>query len=372
MYSSAQNQDTDGTVASVSESLPIASSPGGKRTLAPSPSESGAKPCDNCMRREIACEYDAKYSRGRPPTPPPPPASVALPENGSEVLRVDDMRTSVLPNSYNNSYNNSSFQSHPRRPTNVLAAESSNAPSRTSPDLDVAEIEGQYFDTTSGLTFLHRAYKKLSTQRSNTVPSASSGTEKQQRLMTVGDRRFDVGADLLKVPDRATALALIRFYFDECVVTYRMFHRQIIVGWLEKLVANSENNLPLHCRLGHAKAATVLGILAVVTFRREKLRNPTKPGFDEDTALARSDPLFRAAVNLTDAETGLPRLESAQARLVQVLYLLQTSRMNEGCVAFGRPSIYRDEDIDQDFPDCVNDEDMTAHGPSGEEPSSHR
>jgi len=241
--------------------------------------------------------------------------------------------------------------------------------------------------------------------------------------MTVGDRRFDVGADLLKVPDRATALALIRFYFDECVVTYRMFHRQIIVGWLEKLVANSENNLPLHCRLGHAKAATVLGILAVVTFRREKLRNPTKPGFDEDTALARSDPLFRAAVNLTDAETGLPRLESAQARLVQVLYLLQTSRMNEGwyvfgttsqiisalglhrrgslkknatkptnqdyintqcqrrtfwvaytidkylSVAFGRPSIYRDEDIDQDFPDCVNDEDMTAHGPSGEEPS---
>jgi hypothetical protein len=37
-------------------------------------------------------------------------------------------------------------------------------------------------------------------------------------------------------------------------------------------------------------------------------------------------------------------------------------------VVFGRPRHYHDEDIDQDFPDCVNDEDMTPDAPSNAEP----
>ncbi|PKS05931.1 hypothetical protein jhhlp_007764 [Lomentospora prolificans] len=318
---------------------------------------------------------------------------------------------------------NGPSQPQTRRLANVFAVDISTAPSRASPDLEVAEIEGEYFDTTSGLTFLHRAYKKLSTQRSDKVPSASSGAEKHQRLMTVGDRPFNVGAEGLVIPDRVAALELMRFYFDECVVTYRMFHRQTVVSWLEKILSNSQNSLPLYYSLGHAKTAIVLAILAVVTFRREKIRRPSLPGFDESAALSQSDPFFLTAVKLTDAETGLPRLESAQARLVQVLYLLQTSRMNEGwyifgttsqiisaiglhrrgsrkknasskqanpdyinvqcqrrtfwvaytidkylSVAFGRPSHYRDEDIDQELPDCINDEDMTPQGPSSAEP----
>jgi hypothetical protein len=34
-------------------------------------------------------------------------------------------------------------------------------------------------------------------------------------------------------------------------------------------------------------------------------------------------------------------------------------------VIFGRPRHYHDEDIDQKFPDLVNDEDMTSAGPNG-------
>jgi hypothetical protein len=123
-------------------------------------------------------------------------------------------------------------------------------------------------------------------------------------------------------------------------------------------------------------------------------------------------------MELTDMEVGFPRLESVQARLIQVIYLLQTSRMNKGwytlghtfqmtlslgmhrrrdqkrdllfskggrpnyitseclkrtfwvayiidrylSVVFGRPHFYQDEDIDQHFPDSVNDEDMTTQG----------
>lgn len=128
-----------------------------------------------------------------------------------------------------------------------------------------------------------------------------------------------------------------------------------------------------------------------------------------------SDELFCEALRLTESETGFPKLESAQARLIKVLYLLMSSRFNrawyafghalqvlsamrlhrredhkrpssaykrdyieEQCkkrtfwvaytldkylgVIFGRPRHYHD-DIDQDFPDAVNDEDMTATGP---------
>lgn len=294
-------------------------------------------------------------------------------------------------------------------------------PSRASPDLDVAEIEGQYFDTTSGLTFLHRAYKKLSTQNNDIAPHIPNASAEDQRLVTVGDRPFKIGTEALNIPVREDALQLMRFYFDTCVVTYRIFHRQTVFGWLKRLLSNFEEGLPLTNELGHAKAAVVLAILAVVTFRREKIQRVASQGCDED-ALVQSDPFFSAAVDLTDAETGFPRLESTQARLMQVLYLLQTSRMNQGwyvfgrttqitsaqglhrrtgrkrngmsksgvdyislqcerrtfwvaymidkylSVVFGRPRHYHDEDIDQELPDCINDEDMTPQGPSSAEP----
>lgn len=73
-------------------------------------------------------------------------------------------------------------------------------PSHASPDLDVAEIEGQYFDTTSGLTFLHRAYNKLSTQNNDIAPHIPNASEDDQRLVTVGDRLFKVGTEALNIP----------------------------------------------------------------------------------------------------------------------------------------------------------------------------
>lgn len=270
---------------------------------------------------------------------------------------------------------------------------------------------------------MHRAYKKLSTQKGDLVSRTPSIAEKRQPLMTVGDQTFKGNAEDLRLPDRDVIMDLVKFYFDECVVTYRIFHRQTVMTWLETLVSNAERRAPLSKDLGNAKAAIILGILAVVIFRREKIQKVRSKSFDETSALAQSDPFFATATSLTNAETGFPVLESAQARLVQVLYLLQTSRMNQGwyvfgitalitsalglhrrsdrngnsgkpvlqdyiavqsqrrafwvaytidkylSVVFGRPRHYRDEDIDQEFPDCVNDEDMTSRGPAPGEPN---
>ncbi|KAG7117878.1 Activator of stress genes protein 1 like [Verticillium longisporum] len=145
--------------------------------------------------------------------------------------------------------------------------------------------------------------------------------------------------------------------------------------------------------------------------------HPTAPVRHVDAlSLSPSDHLFCVAAQLTDAETGSPRLESAQARIIQTLYLLTTSRFNRAWytfgnglqiisalglhrksarkrqltsspvdyiqsqfrvrtfwtayildkylgVIFGRPRHYHDDDIDQVLPDKIDDDDMTAQGP---------
>lgn len=286
----------------------------------------------------------------------------------------------------------------------------------------MAEIEGQVFEPTSGLTFLHRAWKRLSAQRGQVVPDLLHGAEKSQRLMMAGDKPFNVDFESpLPMPDRFSAMELMAFYFDVCVVTYRFLHRQTVMLWLEAVLNNAEHNLPVSHGLGHGKAAVVLGILAIVVLRQEKLRDSLE---NATWSPQSSDQYFCAATRLTEAETGLPRLESAQARLIQVLYLLQTTRMNQAWYTFGnamqiistlglhrqagrkingtmakntmpdyinaqcqkrtfwvayifdkylsvvlgRPRYYHDDDVDQDFPDLVNDEDMTRQGPSESEP----
>lgn len=122
---------------------------------------------------------------------------------------------------------------------------------------------------------------------------------------------------------------------------------------------------------------------------------------------------YERARRLIDTEPGPPRLESVQARLALCLYLLSTSRVNEcwytfGLTAFivmalglhrkrpspspaigliesecqkrifwsayildrylsvmkGRPRIFRDEDIDQEYPANVSDSDMVFTDPA--------
>lgn len=143
------------------------------------------------------------------------------------------------------------------------------------------------------------------------------------------------------------------------------------------------------------------------------------PPDDYIWSLEYGDSLLNTALNLTDAEKGDPRLDSVQARLLQDLYLLSTCRLNKAwyifgntlqmitslglhrrvgknrglgrditkrpdyaklqcerrtfwtayiidkqlSIVFGRPSHFRDDFIDQELPDAVNDEDMGPTGP---------
>ncbi|KAM5350671.1 hypothetical protein ACJ41O_007176 [Fusarium nematophilum] len=356
----------------------------------------GTLPCGGCSKRSIECHYDSQYRRGKPPTPK---------TVGRETSMSADRQHSYFV----------------EKEYEPLA---SRATSRGPPlGLETAEIEGQFFDPTSNLTFIHRAWKRLALQRQQTEPGVLTGSENLQPLMSAGDKPFTArNAQDLMLVDHSAAFELFKFYFDNCIVTYRLLNQQHCHSWLEIVISNVQSGHTLDTGLGHAKAAIVVNILAIAGLRQHKIAGGFSAENETSFALQQSEQYFLSASDLTARETGLPRLESAQARVLQVLYLLQTSRMNQAwyvfgntvpivsalglhrkstryrnggrpsvdyvlsecrkrtfwvvytmdkylAVVFGRPRFYHDNDIDQEFPDRVNDEDMTPQGPSCSEPA---
>ncbi|KAE8383856.1 fungal-specific transcription factor domain-containing protein [Aspergillus bertholletiae] len=377
---------------------------------------SGTAPCENCNRRRLVCTYASKYSRGRPPTPPPLSRFREQPVVfASETLNVQHASSRSTP------ITNRDVQTSQQSPVNLgegarrsLVNVGDGVPLHASPEL---VIEGQYIDPTSGLTSFHHAWCKLSMQKGHIESPRSSEAEMNQPLVSAGDRPFYQGTYFSNpFPDTPTARRLLSFYFDSCVVTYRILHRQTVEGWLDTILDNQRTHHPMTHSIGNAKYCIILMILAIARFRTAKVER-SSPNNDDASALQESDPLFCAAMDLTDAEKGFPRLESAQARLIQVLYLLQTSRVNRAWYVFGnvyqiisslglhrrrsrkqsipsngisnyikaqcakrtfwvtytidkylsvvmgRPQLLHDDDINQDFPDSVNDEDMGPGGP---------
>ncbi|KAL1612011.1 hypothetical protein SLS60_000234 [Paraconiothyrium brasiliense] len=235
-----------------------------------------------------------------------------------------------------------------------------------------------------------------------------------QLLVSAGDKPFHSLGDV-QIPPLSKSLELATMYFDVCIATYRMLHRPTVEHWLKKVVSNADNSLELSHGITRPQAAIILAILAFASFHEAKVNSSVNSSDDSELSLRHADELFCESVRLVDGETGYPQLESAQARLIQVLYRLSSSRMNqawydfghtvliisalglhrrknrrkknqpqdyveEQCrkrtfwvaytldkylgVVFGRPRHYHDEDIDQDLPDSINDEDMTSVGPS--------
>lgn len=375
---------------------------------------SGEQPCSKCQAKGRTCLYNAKYTRGRPPTPPPSAKSCTSASSFSAGLAIThaaprlqiedgmDIDLSTFP----------VRQAQPQRRPPMQSA----PVSRASPELGMAEIQGQFFDPTSGMTFLHRAWKRLSAQDAQSMPETVKTSADNQPVTMAGDRPLPHGDETIAIclPSPEENRMLLKLYFDVCIATYRLVHRPSVEKWLSVVEKNLEQNKPVWHDITHSRAAIVLTALAIAKIHHEKSKGFFS-ALDESRAQSESDKLFEISSRLIDQETGYPKLESAQARLVQVMYLLTTSRFNKSwyvfgtalqlisaiglhrrenpkrrrmprtdyiltqCrlrtfwtaymldnylgVVFGRPRHFHDEDIDQDFPDRVNDEDMTPTGP---------
>lgn len=283
---------------------------------------------------------------------------------------------------------------------------------RNSPEAGTADVHGQYVDPTSGLSFLYRARRRFSSSHGNAAAEweAQSPEYVQQPLIAAGDKPLLGDRHHGGTPAYSDAVELLDLYFDVCVATYRILHRPSVQSWLDAASPNRDEVDVNSRELGRARAAILLGVLAIATFNRQKSR-----GFSNDEdSMTESDCLIQEAMELTTKETGLPTSESIQARVLQVFYLLMTCRFNRAWytigmsfqmisamglhrrssrrrgmppadymqdqiqkrifwsayildryigVVLGRPPHFYDEEIDQDLPDRVNDEDITRAGP---------
>ncbi|KAH8891566.1 hypothetical protein GQ53DRAFT_765108 [Thozetella sp. PMI_491] len=374
----------------------------------------GTNPCTACVGRGVACEYLTRYGRGRPPTPTPAPGLLAPPGPSPRTATAFPSGSPTAENGVTPAYSTT-------RNDHYAAPAIPQPVSRASPEVGMTDVQGQYCDPTSGLAFLHRAWNRLSSQnlRDVQLDDSTNAAAAHQPQVAAGDKPFHVAPEStydIPVPNGEVAADLLAFYFDVCIATYRFLHRQTVEQWLERLLLNIQQGAPVYHTIGETRASIVLSALAIAIYHRGQSKRGTSPN-EEAEATRRSDQLFSSALRMTDLATGYPNFESAQAKLIQVLYLLHTSRMNQAWYVFGnalqiisalglhrhdgrtrtvklkappdyiklqcqkrtfwvayildqyigvilgRPRHYHDEDIDQVFPDCVDDEDMTPEGP---------
>ncbi|PYI05407.1 fungal-specific transcription factor domain protein [Aspergillus sclerotiicarbonarius CBS 121057] len=358
----------------------------------------GTLPCVRCTRLALPCEYNAAYSRGLPPEPLPAPSSMTDTnyDGGPQAKRATPTDRGLARQS-------------PRVGVNTRRNEVSQ---RNSPDPAVTDLEGNYLGPASGVSFLNRVWRRLHQDEVHAIPDRleNEPSPKNTSVFMFGDKPYsDYREVVFTLPPFSTAQELVDIYFDFSMVTYRFLHRGSVEEWLRQVYANhiSSANLPTGPMV--VRTAIILMIFAVSTLYEEQ-----KPGNPVD-GWCRSEQWYAASKYMTSLESGPPRLETVQARLGQCLYLLSTSRANE-CwysfgtalqlvtalglhrkfpgklprggntylerelrkrilwsaymldrylsVMFGRPRLLHDEDIDQDLPDEVNDEDMLQEDPA--------
>lgn len=381
---------------------------------------SGDQPCVTCRRRGRICRYNAVYSRGKA-TPPRRVEQEGLPNSPSLVhLRsqsadgpsgVVSEISGALENQLPHDEALAMLQSiseelNEQRVQNVPSG-------RASPGLEVA---GQFLDPTSGLSFLHRAWRRISNDENSQVIVGRIGApvEDDQLLACAGDKLLRNPGHRPNLPSLIRGRRLLELYFDVCIATYRILHRPSVEEWCAAVLDDEQSDRGQVSGVGNARAAVVLAVLAIASFHEEKANGDDNPSIETNGSAPQADELFHEATRLSDEERGLPRLESAQSRLIQVLYLLMSSRFNqawytfghalqiisalglhrkdarkstlpesrdyiqEQCkrrtfwvaytldkylgAVFGRPRHYHDDDIDQNFPDSINDEDMLHSG----------
>jgi len=194
---------------------------------------SGDQPCASCIRRGLTCQYEAVYLRGKVVSPRPSGPAVASPQRTMSVPGYPHAILSVAPSMAVGS--------------NHRVGEETEPPSRASPGLEIAA--GQYSDSTSGLSFLSRAWRRISNKESSQVVIGSN--EDRQLLMSAGDKPF-LESGQLQMPSLDRSRQLLHLYFDVCIATYRLLHRPTVECWLETVSKNAELNQTLFHGMYHS------------------------------------------------------------------------------------------------------------------------
>ncbi|KAL4884774.1 hypothetical protein BJY04DRAFT_233051 [Aspergillus karnatakaensis] len=351
---------------------------------------SGTLPCSLCQRADTNCEYTAGYTRGK--LPPIPTVNRLSSDTNSANLQVEPTKDHEADN----------FPPHEQHQAaqNALRPDKQvNLPSsRNSPEPHQTDMEGHYVGPASGVSFLIRVQKRLHEHIS--FPPTTP-------IFNFGDAplpKYD--PSFLVIPTKVEAKALLDRYFDFAFPTHRFLHQPQAEGWFEDFYQDPGASQPTK------PGAMAVRALLLMIFAHAKQclpRSESSLGSCVNSAV-----YFAASEHHLATETGPVLLISVQARLAQCFYLLGHSRINhcwslfgttarlaiaiglhrgrrrersasvdfveQECrkrvfwcmysldnylsAALGRPRIFHDDEIDQDFPAIANDSQITQSGVS--------
>ncbi|GMG47916.1 unnamed protein product [Aspergillus oryzae var. brunneus] len=255
--------------------------------------------------------------------------------------------------------------------------DASNLPSRDSPEPHQTDMEGHYVGPSSGVSFLLRIQKRL--HESISFPLNTP-------IFSFGDAPLPKSdPSFLLLPSKNEAKELVHRYFDFAFPTHRFLHQQQVESWLEEFY----NCLRVPHSLGPGDRE--IRALLLMVFAQASQYQP------------------ESSKHHLAAETGPVRVTSVQARLAQCFYLLSQSRINhcwslfgttarlaiaiglhrkrrrehpntvnlieQECskrvfwcaysldnylsAALGRPRIFHDDEIDQEYPEVAEDRQIT-------------
>ncbi|KAI7551411.1 hypothetical protein KC331_g2569 [Hortaea werneckii] len=279
-----------------------------------------------------------------------------------------------------------------------------------SPEVDVTPA-GHYLGPTSPFSFLRRASRRFG--RLGTPLADKQDSELDVSIFSYGDRRLpDLSTTGIRLPEQAKASALMNRYFEFAAPTYRFLHEPTIRDWYDRVSTKERNPSQPHM-LAPIQRAILFLVMATATLYSANAGDEVLLGThenDEEPWLV-AERYYQAAHGIIAHETGSIRLESIQARLASLSFLLNTSRLNQAWFTFGtcfqliltlgmhrkspedgsshdfitqecrkrcfwtaytldgyfsvmlgRPPFFHDSDIDQRLPTLVNDSDILASG----------
>ncbi|KAL0937066.1 fungal specific transcription factor domain-containing protein [Colletotrichum truncatum] len=367
----------------------------------------GLQPCRLCDEAAATCTYNAAYLRGRLL-----PVTSSRPASGTPGhFRSEEQAIEYATGSINDIVQGASptlgllqenaVGEHSDSFIDVLPIthpSKNSAPepvSRASPEPTQTDLEGHYVGPSSGVSFLLRVQKRL--DESVSFPQGSS-------IFNFGDAPlpyFAASGAFSLMLDKANTARLVGRFFDFAVPVDRFLHRPTT----EKLLEEFHNTMGSMLNRDEAPARTAVLFMVFAIAQEHMEAQPTSVCSD----MRRSIRYFMAASQQLSKEQGTVRLESIQARLLQCLWLLSLSRINHcwslfGTVArlafaiglhrgrvadsldhiqlecrrrtfwsaysldnylstaLGRPRTFHEDDIDQELPASIDDDDLQANG----------
>ncbi|CZR64563.1 uncharacterized protein PAC_14461 [Phialocephala subalpina] len=367
----------------------------------------GKQPCAHCIKNNKTCEFKAAYTRGAVPEV----QSAPLEEQEKFLEEVGYKRRQV----WRPSPTRRSF-------SHVQATVEDEEEEETVEEGDIEYVylsENDHVHTIlptrqpQELSLNPFSRPQTQTYRRATTANDSAGTSLYERTQDHLNRRDyhqknpisaygdpalpEIDTSFLLFPSESTAQALVARFFDFVTATNQILHRPTVERWLSELLSNIRG-----MRTGSKENSQRAVVLMVFASTHEYM-DDEEGEWDTNTSFY----YFQAAENQLTKETGEIRLATLQARLLQCMYLLSRSRINQCYSIFGtivnfvytlglhrerrhsstsdlleiemqkrvfwsayimdkylssslgRPQLLRDEDIDQQLPLLVEDDHLT-------------